>query len=468
MQLLTRGTGLYTDHYELTMAQGYFKFQRHEKPAIFDYFFRKNPFKGGFTLFAGLDSFLDMLESFHFENKDINYLKNVGFADDFLDYLKNFRFSGSIYSFSEGDLVFPKAPVVRVEAPILEAQIIETLLLNILNFETLIATRAARMKIAAGGRNLIDFGMRRAQGLGAIHATRAAVIGGFTATSNVLSADLFGLTSTGTMAHSWVQSYEDEYQAFSEFAAAFPENCILLIDTYNTLNSGVPNSIKVAREMEQRGHKLMGVRLDSGDLAYLSKKTRKQLDDAGFNYVKIIVSNQMDEHIMASLIQQGASIDGFGVGTRLVTGKPDAALDGVYKLASFDGTPRLKLSENSDKLTLPGRKSVIRYFNKENKAYADVVALEGEMPQEMIYPGQTEIKNQKISCMKAEPKLEKVWENGRRLFKKRNVKEIQEYGTEKLLHLPNEHKRFENPHVYKVGISPELLKLRNELIEKHM
>jgi len=220
--------------------------------------------------------------------------------------------------------------------------------------------------------------------------------------------------------------------------------------------------------MEQRGHKLMGVRLDSGDLAYLSKKTRKQLDDAGFNYVKIIVSNQMDEHIMASLIQQGASIDGFGVGTRLVTGKPDAALDGVYKLASFDGTPRLKLSENSDKLTLPGRKSVIRYFNKENKAYADVVALEGEMPQEMIHPGQTEIKNQKISCMKAEPKLEKVWENGRRLFKKRNVKEIQEYGTEKLLHLPNEHKRFENPHVYKVGISPELLKLRNELIEKHM
>lgn len=467
MQLLNRTTGLYTDHYELTMAQGYFKNQRHEKPAIFDYFFRKNPYRGGFTLFCGLDSFLDMLESFTFDEKDIDHLKKTGFSDDFLDYLKGFRFTGNISTFAEGDVVFPKVPVVRVEAPMIEAQVIETMLLNILNFESLIATRAARMRIAAGERSLIDFGMRRAQGLGAIHATRAAIVGGFKATSNVFSANLFGLTSTGTMAHSWIQSYEDEYQAFSEFAKTFPENCILLVDTYNTLESGVPNSIKVAREMEQRGHKLMGIRLDSGDLAYLSKKARKQLNDAGLDYVKIIASNQMDEHIIASLIQQGASIDGFGVGTRLVTGKPDAALDGVYKLASYNHTPRLKLSENPEKLTLPGKKNVRRYFNGDKKAYADVITLENEKPEVMIHPGQPEIRNTKIKHMQVEEKLIKVVENGQRLQASKAIAEIQQFALESLAQLPDEHKRFDNPHVYKVGISPELFKLRSELVDKY-
>jgi nicotinate phosphoribosyltransferase len=466
MSLFNGHAALYTDYYELTMAQGYFLTGMHGKPAGFDYFFRKLPFKGGYVVFAGLYDLLEVLQDFRFQSDDIDYLRKCGFHTDFLSYLKNFQFRGSVISVKEGEIVFPNEPVLRVEGEILETQIVETLVLNLLNFESLIATKACRLKVAAGHRSIIDFGLRRAQGLGGIHASRAAAIGGAETTSNVYSAFAFGLKPTGTMAHSWIESFDNELEAFRQFAKIFPDSSVFLVDTINTLSSGVPNAIRVANEMEKEGKKLIGIRLDSGDLAYLSKHARAMLDAAGLNYVKIVASNQLDEHIIKSLLEQGAPIDVFGVGTSLVVGKEDAALDGVYKLSMYNNKPRLKISDNIEKILLPGMKKIHRYFGTDGKFYADAVLLEDEAGiDQMIHPYQP-LKRLSVLDLKSEELLNSVMENGRLSIAKQTPYEIGDYSRSRFALLPDEHKRFEYPHIYKVGISRKLMELRDELVEE--
>jgi nicotinate phosphoribosyltransferase len=466
MSKLNKPSALFTDFYELTMAQGYFLTGRHEQPACFDYFFRKLPFQGGYVVFTGLHDLLETLRDLLFDAEDLDYLKSQGFKDEFLVYLKKFRFSGSVFSVREGEIIFPNEPILRVEGNILEGQIIETLLLNTLNFQSLIATKACRVKLAAGAGSVVDFGLRRAQGLGGIHASRAAIIGGAESTSNVYSAFAFGLKTSGTMAHAWVECFRDELEAFRIFAKIFPDNAVLLVDTYNTLTSGIPNAIIVAHEMEKEGKRLKGIRLDSGDLAYLSKHARKLLDDAGLKYVEIAASNQLDEYIIKSLLDQGAPIDVFGVGTSMVVGRDDAALDGVYKLSMFNHEPCLKISENIEKVLLPGVKKVYRFLTAENKFYADAVVLEHEaVPERMIHPYQP-AKHLDLNGLRHEALLNCVMDKGKITVQQQTPYEIADYVRERLLLLPDEHKRFENPHIYKVGISAELLELRDNMIKE--
>lgn len=460
-------TAAYTDLYQLTMAQVYFRTKPNGR-AVFDYYYRRNPFEGGYSIFAGLEDVLNILETIEFTDSDVEYLEQHGFEREFLDYLKDFRFEGTIYSSREGDVVFPNRPILQVEANIIEAQVIETLLLNILNFQTLIATKASRIRYSAGNGVLLDMGLRRAHATGGYYASRAAAIGGFDSTSNVKAAEDYDIPSSGTMAHSFIQSYEDELQAFRDFAKYRPKNCVLLVDTYSTLKSGLPNAITVAKEMESRGDKLMGVRLDSGDLSYLAKKTRNILDDAGLEYVKIVASNQLDEYVIKSLKEQGGPIDIFGVGTNLVTGKPDAALDGVYKLSEYNGEPRLKLSENIIKVSLPFKKQVYRMWDKNGMFYgADAVAqVTEDRVEEMVHPFDS-TKSLNLDRFEHEPLLVKVMENGKKVEPARTVSEIAEYSKSRLAKLPEEYKRFQNPHIYKIGLSSSLRQERDKLVRKH-
>lgn len=461
-------TGTYTDQYQLAMAQVYFLSPQKESRAVFDYFFRKLPFDGGYAIFAGLDDLLDILENLEFDDRDIAYLRDQNFDDRFIDYLAEFSFNGKIYGHREGDLVFPTAPVLQVEANIVEAQIIETMLLNVLNYQTLVATKAARMHQVARGKKLIEFGLRRSHGAGGYYASRAAVVGGFEATSNVRAGRDFDIPVSGTMAHSFVQSYDDELTAFREFAKARPEGCVLLVDTYDTLKSGVPNAIQVGKEMQEKGHGLLGIRLDSGDLAYLARESRKMLDDAGLKEVQIVASNQLDEFVIKSLLEQNAPIDVFGVGTSVAVGKPDAALDGVYKLAHANGKPRLKLSESKEKISLPARKQVYRVRDKNDRPIgADVVSLADEKnPEKMIHPFDPG-KELSIDSCRSETLLQEVMKNGQRIEKRRNLKEIRAFIQSRLGELPDEYKRFDNPHIYKVGLSEGLHALREDLIDEH-
>ena len=461
-------TGTYTDQYQLTMGQVYFLHGHTHHRAVFDYFFRKLPFEGGYAVFAGLENLLEILKDLRFDEKDISFLKELGLNEDYINYLKDFRFKGTVYAMQEGEVVFPGEPVVRIEANIIEAQIIETLLLNILNFQTLIATKASRMCTQAKGKMLIDFGLRRAQAAGGYHASRAAIIGGFEATSNTRAGRDFSIPVSGTMAHSYIQSYEDELTAFRDFAEAHPHNTVLLVDTYNTLKSGLPNAIKVGKEMEEKGQRLKGIRLDSGDLAYLARRSREMLDEAGLDYVKIAASNQLDEHLIKSLLDQEAPIDIFGVGTSLVTGQPDAALDGVYKLAFFRDEPRIKLSETISKITLPHKKQVFRVLEKNGHfAGSDVVSLVNEENPEMMFHPSDPLKHLSIAGHQKEPLLKKVMENGNILEAPRSLKEIASFSKERLEKLPKEFKRFFNPHIYKVGLSQDLKRERDRLIEEH-
>ena len=466
MNLTNKAFGLFTDHYELTMAEGYFRSEKEKVVANFDYFFRRNPFGSGFTVFAGLQDLLGMIMEFKYDSEAIDYLHKRGFGSDFLEYLKNFQFRGDIFAPKEGELVFPNEPVLRVKGKIIETQLMETLILNVLNFQSLIATKANRIRHSAGDRMLMEFGMRRAQGFAAIAASRAAVIGGMDSTSNIYSAFHYGLDSSGTMAHSWIQGFEDELVSFREYAKTHPENCTLLVDTYHTLKSGVPNAIIVGKEMEIAGYRLSAIRLDSGDLAYLSKEARKQLDDAGLPYVKIVASNQLDEYIIKSLIEQDAPIDWFGVGTSLVTGKSDAALDGVYKLSLINNRPTLKLSEDLIKITLPGEKKVVRYFNGNNKFYADAIVLSNEEEHKLhtIFHPQHPERNTPVGGLRSETIVSKIIENGRVIIDEKSVVEISDYRKFRVSQLPDEHKRFEYPHLYKVGLSESLMNLRNKLI----
>ena len=461
-------TGTYTDLYQLTMGQVYFLKGVSQQEAVFDYFFRKLPFDGGYVVFAGLGDLLPILEDLHFSTDDLKFLKEVGLNDDFIRHLGTFRFGGSIYSPKEGEIVFPNEPILRVEGNMLEAQIVETLLLNILNFQSLVATRAARIRTVAGNKVLSDFGLRRSQALGGYHAARAAVVGGFNSTSNVKAGCDFGIPVAGTMAHSFIQSYDSELAAFRDFAEKRPANCVLLVDTYDTLRSGVPNAIIIGKEMEQRGEKLSGIRLDSGDLAYLSKQARKMLDEGGLQHVTITASNQLDEYVIKSLQEQQAPIDAFGVGTSLVTCPPDAALDGVYKLAYADGKPRIKLSENLKKITLPHKKQVFRMLNGGGGFFgADLIALHDESNVETMYHPVDPDKLLFLKGMKSEPLLQPVMVKGKITQPLPSLKEISAYCRARLASLPQEYKRFENPHIYKVGISDRLRNLRNEMKIKH-
>ena len=464
--MLKNYPAIYTDFYELTMAQGYFLSGRKNEQAVFDYFFRKIPFKGGYVVFAGISDFLEYIKDYQFHPEEIEYLRTQGFKDSFLEYLESFKFRGDIYSAKEGEIVFSNTPLLRVEGTIIETQIVETILLNIINFESLIATKASRIKQAAGERLVLDFGLRRSQGFGGIQASKAAVIGGVDGSSNVYAGLAHGLKVSGTMAHSWIQSFTDELTAFRTYAKHFPENTILLVDTYDTLEQGIPNAITVAQELKAQGHSLKAIRLDSGDLAYLAKKARKQLDKAGFSDVKIAVSNQLDEYLIKSLLEQKAPIDIFGVGTKLVTAYDNPALDGVYKLASVNGQPTLKISENVQKITLPGSKNVTRYFNNDDTFYADGISLASDQEtvtqiEHPFFP----TKKTKVKDLVAKPLLSKVVENGKIIIKIPSAAESQLYYKQQIQKLNPEYKRFDNPHVYKVGISAELKSLRDQIIQ---
>lgn len=460
-------TASYTDLYQLSMAQVYFDTKRENEKAVFDYFFRKLPFDGGYVVFCGLETLLKTVEDLHFDDQDIEFLRENGFHEAFLKYLKSFRFNGNILSSPEGDVIFPTRPVLQVEATLIEAQILETLLLNILNYQSLIATKATRISQIAGNAKLVDFGLRRAHGPAGYYGARAAIIGGFTATSNVIAARDFDLQVSGTMAHSFVQSYEREIDAFRDFALHRPNNCVLLTDTYNTLKSGIPNAITVAKEMEGRGHRLLGIRLDSGDLSFLSKEARKMLDKANLHYVKIAASNQLDEKVIKSLREQGAPIDLYGVGTSLIIGRPDAALDGVYKLAEYNGKPCIKLSESIKKITIPGEKQVFRITDKQGYWIgADVVAMRNEKKIDNMYSPFDPLNSLQIKDLQKIPLLNKVMENGKRLIPEKSQKEIAQFSKNQIQKLPDEYKRFDNPHIYKIGISENLFELRNNLIKE--
>jgi nicotinate phosphoribosyltransferase len=466
MDILNNHNGLYTDLYELTMAQGYYLAGKKDERVIFDYFFRDNPFNGGYVIFAGLATLLQSLHNFKYSKADIDYLRKQGFHNEFLEFLENFQFKGTITSVREGEVVFPTETILRVEGNIIECQLIETMLLNYLNFESLIATKASRIRNIAGNRLISDFGLRRAQGLGGIQASRAAAIGGVDSTSNVLAGYLFNIGITGTQAHSWIQGFDDELTAFRKYAEAFPEKTILLVDTYDTLKKGVPNAIKVGKELREKGYELKAIRLDSGDLAYLSKKARKMLDEAGLKKTKILASNQLDEYVIRSLIQQGAPIDGFGVGTELITGKKTAALDGVYKLTAVNDTPKLKLSDTFEKISIPGKKHVLRYYDSEGYFYADCVVLEHEKEVEIMHhPYERDVKCN-LKGLKYETLHHVAMEEGVIKEPAEEIEKISAYREKRLKLLPDEHHRFEKPHIYKVGISEALNNLRNDLVYK--
>ncbi len=464
--MLDRHAPLYTDLYELTMGQGYFEAGRAGREACFDYFFRSNPFDGGYVVFSGLERLVEILADYSFDDEALAYLRKQGLSERFVEHLADFEFTAELLAPREGEIVFPKEPIVRVCGSILEAQLVETVVLNVLNFESLIATKASRMRQTAGDRKLIDFGLRRAQGFGGMQASRSAVVGGFDATSNVLAGFCEGLEISGTQAHSWIQSFDSELEAFRTYARTFPDKTILLVDTYDTLDSGVPNAIRVARELEEQGHRLLGIRLDSGDLAYLAKRSREMLDEAGLEYVKIAASNQLDEHVIRSLDDQDAPIDVFGVGTQLVTAYDSPALDGVYKLAEYDGDGRIKLSETPKKINFPGQKQVLRLIDDAGAFYGDAIVRADESSIDHIYdPAHPTVRNVAVAEYTQEPLLEPAMCDGEIVADRHTAREAAEYARRRLARLPEGHRRFENPHRFKVGLSEALLQARDQAIE---
>jgi nicotinate phosphoribosyltransferase len=468
------GCGLLTDFYELSMMQGYF-LQMETPPVVFDMFFRRQPFGGGFSVFAGLADALDHVASLHFSADDISYLDSLGFTRGFLDFLNKFRFTGDIFAMSEGEVVFPNEPIVRVHASLIEAQLVESALLNTLNFQTLIATKAARIALSANGGPVLEFGLRRAQGTdGSLSASRAAFIGGASATSNTLAGRLFGIPVRGTMAHSWVMAFRNEREAFEKYAEIYPEGCILLIDTYDTLGSGITNAVAVGKKLASRGHGGFGVRLDSGDLEYMAVKVRQRLDEAGLVDAKIVVSNELDEDIITQLVSRKAPIDVWGVGTHLVTGGGDPALTGVYKIAAkkrdVEWVPVMKISNNPEKTTNPGVKQVHRFYSGEGAPLADLISLEGEevaagRPHIFHHPG--DFRSFSLSEYgEIRPLLSKVMGGGKILGEPKSLIEAQQRARENLDSLDGTYKRLINPHLYKVSLSTGLKGLKQRLMNE--
>ena len=476
-----RNLTLLTDLYELTMMQGYYEKGQNEN-VIFDVFFRQNPCNNGYSVCAGLDQVIDYIKNLHFTYDDVDYLRGLGiFKEDFLHYLSGFHFSGDIYAIPEGTVVFPKEPLLKVVAPIMEAQLVETAILNIINHQSLIATKTSRIVFAANGDGIMEFGLRRAQGPDAgLYGARAAMIGGCVGTSNVLAGQMFDVPVMGTHAHSWIMSFPDEYTAFKTYAEMYPDNCTLLVDTYDTLKSGVPNAIRVFQEFKDAGKPLIkyGIRLDSGDLAYLSKEARKMLDEAGFPEATICASNDLDEFLLHDLKMQGAAIDSWGVGTNLITSKDCPSFGGVYKLAAIQNekgefVPKIKISENTEKITNPGNKTIYRIYEKASgKIKADLICLADEVfdPEEtmIIFDPTDTWKKTKVlgGTYELRELLVPVIKNGKSIYKSPSVMELRDYCRQEQNTLWDESRRFVNPQKVYVDLSQPLYDMKKALLEE--
>ncbi len=480
MNKLSRNLTMLCDFYELTMANGYFLTDKKNKTVYFDVFYRNNPDGGGYAICAGLEQVIEYIQELHFDDEDIEFLRAKGcFSEEFLTYLKTFKFNGDIWAIPEGTVVFPGEPLMTVRASAMEAQFIETYVLMMINHQSLIATKASRLARAAKGRAISEFGSRRAQGAdAAMLGARAAYIGGCGATACTIVDREYGVPATGTMAHSWVQMFDTEYEAFKTYCEIYPENATLLVDTYNVLESGIPNAIKAFREvLLPKGIKKCGIRIDSGDVTYLTKKARKMLDDAGFDYCKIIVSNSMDEYIIRELIRQGAEVDAFGVGERLITAKSDPVFGGVYKLCAIedaDGTvrPKIKISENVGKITTPHRKKIYRLRNKDNgKAEADVICVYDEtiddsQPLEIFDPEHT-WKRKKMENFTATELQVPIFKDGALVYDIPTLADIRRHCEEEIDGMWDEVKRFNNPHNYYVDLSEKLWQIKHDMIAEY-
>ncbi|MDU5183806.1 MAG: nicotinate phosphoribosyltransferase [Peptoniphilus harei] len=470
---------LLVDFYELTMANGFFKEGLRDKTVIFDMFFREVPDNGEYTIVAGLEQLIEYMENLHFSEEDIDFLREKGiFDEEFLSYLKDFKFKCDVWAMPEGTLAFPGEPLLIVRGPAIQAQMLETMVLLTINHQSMIATKASRIVKQAKGRPVVEFGSRRAQGYSAANlGARAAYIGGCAGTANTLTDKMFGVPALGTMAHSWVQMFDTELEAFRAFARVYPDNCLLLVDTYDTLKEGVPNAIKVFdEEVVPRGFRPKGIRIDSGDITYISNKARKMLDDAGYEDVKIMASNSLDEYTIRTILHQGAKLDSFGVGERLITSKSSPVFGGVYKLVATEDengkiTPKIKISENVAKITTPGFKELYRFYeNETGKAMGDVIALrDEEIPKdnyEVFHPIYT-WKRKTLTDYTAKKVLVQIYNKGELVYKMPSLDEIRARADAELDTLWEETKRLDNPNEYIVDLSEKLWKLKDDLLKKH-
>lgn len=466
---------LVTDFYEFTMSNGYFAMNMNNVTAYFDVFFREIPDGGGYVIFAGLEQIIEYIQNLHFDEEDINYLKSTNkFSNEFLNYLENFEFSGDIWAVPEGTVVFPTEPLITVKAPLIEAQLLETMLLLLINHQSLIATKASRIVSAAKGRPVMEFGARRAHSIdAAVYGARAAIIGGCVGTSCTLTAQKYNVPASGTMAHSFIQSFDSEYEAFKAYAENYPDDCTLLIDTYDSLGSGINNAIKVFDEvLTPMGYRPKAVRIDSGDLSYLSKKLRTILDEAGYEDCKICGTNSLDEYVITSILDEGAKLDSFGVGENLITAKSNPVFGGVYKLSAIEKEgkiiPKIKVSNNTIKITNPGFKKTYRFYdNKTNKAIADVIALHYEIIPEnsyTIFDPTATWKKKTLTNYTARPLQEKIFENGNLIYTSPSLKEIAENAKKEVETLWSEIKRIQNPHKYYVDLSKDLWELKDNML----
>lgn len=472
-----RNLTMMTDLYQLTMMYGYYKKGMDQRVATFDMFFRR----GGvntYAVVAGLEQAIEYISNLEFNEEDLSYLRSLNlFSEDFFDMLRNFHFTGDIYALPEGSVAFPGEPIMRVTAPVLQAQLVETALLNIINHQTLIATKANRVCMAAQGDAVLEFGLRRAQGPDAgIYGARAAIIGGCVSTSNVMTGEMYNIPVKGTHAHSWVMSFDDEISSFRAYAEIFPDSCMLLVDTYDTLRSGIPNAIQVFRELREKGYEPVGIRLDSGDLAYLSKRARKMLDEAGFEKAKIFASNDLDENIIWDLKAQGAAIDVWGVGTKLITSNDCPALGGVYKLVAeqnADGNevPKIKISENAEKVTIPCKKYIYRLYDRASgKAIADLMTLVDETVDDTkpltIFHPEAPWKRMTVTNFMAVQLLKPIFVQGKCVYETPALIDLQKYAIQQVDTFWDEYKRLNNPHVYKVDLSQRLYDIKQHLLSQ--
>ena len=474
---IKRNITLLMDFYELTMSNGYFINNLKDEIAVFDLFYRKNPDDAAYSIFVGLEDIINYILNLHFDDEDITYLRSLNiFNDDFLNYLSNFKFSGDLYAFKEGSIVYPNVPLVTVVAPLIDCQLLETALLATVNHETLIATKANRIVLASKGRSVSDFGARRAHNIdSALYGAKAAYIGGVNSTATTLAGQLFNIPVSGTMAHSWVMAFDSEYEAFLSYAKLYPSNTILLIDTYDVINSGLKNAIKVAKDyLIPNGYKLKGVRIDSGDLAYLSKKTRKILDENGLNDTIIIASNSLDEYKISSLIEQGAKLDSFGVGENLITSKSDPVFGGVYKLAGIYKNnvlePKIKISATLEKITNPSFKEVYRLYNEENKAIGDLLTLKDEIVDEntQVVDPLKPWKKIDLKQFKIKKMHHKIFEKGKLIYEIPSILDTRNYVRYQIDNeLWDEEKRFVLPHTHYLDFSKALYDLKIKLIEEN-
>ncbi len=473
-----RNISMMMDLYEMTMANGYFSDEEQGERVTFDVFYRNNPDNGGYAIFAGLEQIIEYIENLHFEKEDIDYFRSLSlFREDFLKYLETYKFKGDIRALREGTVMYPGEPIMTVQAPLIDAQLIETAILAQINHQSLIATKARRIVRAAKGRAVSDFGARRAHNMdAAVYGARAAYIGGAVGTATVLAGKQFDIPTSGTMAHSWVMYYDDEYTAFANYAKKYPNSTVLLVDTYDVLHSGVPNAIRVAKEiLEPMGKKLIGVRLDSGDLAYLSKRVRKMLDKAGLNDTKIIASNSLDEYTITSILNQGGQIDSFGVGERLITAKSDPVFGAVYKIVEVQKNgkiiPKIKVSETVEKITNPGSKGLYRVYDEEGKAIADLITRADEVPDlsepfRYVDPKKP-WKNRYFDGCTIKNLMVDVIKDGARVYEKEALSDIRDYVSRQLSdEIWEEEQRFENPHSHYLDMSPDYYELKMSLLDE--